>query len=93
METKHTPGPWRMFDKDWATGAQTIHADVAWTRHPESGLVCSSRTREEDAANALLIAAAPELFEALKAMRMKYGEYACEACDAADAAIAKATGA
>lgn len=38
-------------------------------------------TRERDA-----------LLEALRAMRVKYGQYACRVCDLADAAIAKAEG-
>lgn len=86
METKHTPGPWH-----WSKDTMENRCDI--TLEPETSvypvLYCCVKPREP---NANLIAAAPELLEALKAMRMKYGEYACEACDAADAAIAKAIG-
>ena len=87
METKHTPGPWY-----WSRDTMENRCDI--TLYSEatgySVLYCCVKPREP---NARLMAAAPDMLEALNAMRMKYGEYACEACDAADAAIAKATGA
>jgi len=54
----HTPGPWQT--KDIGHG-HCICPDVAWV-----GLT-SKQTPEETAANARLIAAAPELLEALAA--------------------------
>ena len=50
----HTPGPWKV-DRPYIRGAGRVIASL------ESG-----RNEGEDAANARLIAAAPELFEALR---------------------------
>lgn len=92
---KHTPGPWM------AVGA--------WVEHPDDEVadicVCDTmlfsqghfnRSEEEECANARLIAAAPELLEALKKlMKDAGGEDLVKwkiAHEAARAAIAKATG-
>jgi hypothetical protein len=52
-KTMPTPGPWRVFQNTWGLGVTTSHADVA-----HCGDFCSVRTREEETANARLIAAA-----------------------------------
>lgn len=58
METKHTPGPWKVA----STQAKEVH-------NVKIGVVArpSGRTFQEMEANARLIAAAPEMLEALKA--------------------------
>ncbi len=93
--SKHTPGPWKVgsmsngdFYKRNIAGADGYHVAIA-----------SSRDDSEVDANALLIAAAPDLLEALK-MLLIYTK-ACEGVlnctpagqiGIAEAAIAKATG-
>ena len=55
---KHTPGPWHTY------GCTIRDADDAWIAHTDT----TERLRAELTANARLIAAAPELVKALKAM-------------------------
>lgn len=63
---KHTPGPWTVDRPSAPKYATGINADgfqvVLWLPDPEK----SSKTREELDANARLIAAAPEMLEALE---------------------------
>jgi hypothetical protein len=93
MSAKHTPGPWEasitansigqrhIYDENNHPIAQTVHKDV---EHPE-----------RISANALLIAAAPELLDALQNL-LGFGINGTiesqMAQDDARAAIAKATG-
>ena len=76
METRHTPGPWPMHK------ARIADHYCIGERAP---YVAVAKTE----ADARLVAAAPDLLEALKELR-----YACtdKAESMADAAIAKATG-
>ena len=100
METKHTPGPWTL-----GKGKVTIRE----TRETGSkGFIARChmpgewryRSEEESEANARLIAAAPELMEALDTLTLVVGmtpikgnlEALQEAQDMARAAIKKATG-
>jgi hypothetical protein len=89
MTDKHTPGPWTVTDAIWDSGG-----DVAYIL---------TGVKEACAADAHLIAAAPELLEALRTLvRMNndagpfggeiYRDRVERAWDAARAAIAKATG-
>lgn len=70
-QDKHTPGPWEIapgseYRVMWAS--RTPEGEIA-----DCGVICDTasnlktRTRE-NAANARLIAAAPEMYDALKAM-------------------------
>lgn len=84
---KHTPGPWRISKFGKATGKQlTVMGDdgygVCWI---------DGRSPEEHMADAQLIAAAPDLLEALKAV---WERHAGELPDGVlvKAAIAKAEG-
>ena len=91
----HTPGPWKL---KLGKGIQYTYLvadkkgqDIAnWAHYPNA-------TKAQTKANARLIAAAPELLDALReayaAMEpMHHEPVVSEALDAARAAIAKATG-
>lgn len=92
--TKHTAGPWVHHPDDniiTTHGGRLILEWVARTNHRLSG----ETSIEERNANARLVAAAPELLEALKTlidMDVAYqrGDKVAQAVDAAKAAIAKA---
>ena len=63
-ESKHTPGPW---------GTEEIngHLYVTEAADDAEGMIClveADRTHNENRANAALIAAAPAMYEALKAV-------------------------
>ena len=92
-ETQHTPGPWAYDDED---GTISAHGGVvAETSH-------SDYTLKQDARNAGLIAAAPDMLEALRDLTAAYrsarvalgydedGE--SDSLELAEAAIAKAEG-
>ena len=83
---KHTPGPW--YSVKTLRGEYLI---VDEKRKPLDRMICVTGTAfKHDEKNAHLIAAAPELLEALETI-IAYG--ACdENLDAARAAIKKATG-
>jgi len=85
----HTPGPWRAFKTVFDQHAvEAFNSDEKETE-------CLCRVdgwgSEIDIANARLIAAAPELLEALKAV-VAISDRKHDAWDAAEAAIAKAKG-
>ena len=74
METKskHTPGPWKVFNSKYADkpGIETddeTFSVVVFGKISESCGV-DGRTEDEKQANAKLIAAAPDLLEALQAI-------------------------
>lgn len=104
MELKHTPGPWFAEDDDWTDGD-----DALITCESREGMVSVAKVEGggsesgydsyfsgEQMANAKLIAAAPELLEALQELAFLYERD--EGCrelteyKRAKAAIAKATG-
>lgn len=76
IKTKHTPGPWKVFDSKYS-----INPGI--NAHPDLTIItfgCKNeiygimgRTHKEANANAQLIAAAPELLEALEGL-MYIGE-------------------
>jgi hypothetical protein len=100
MSTKHTPAPWLIADSNFVyalhdhKGRQVNRFSAAIDHYPSQG-----GTAEEGLANARLIAAAPELLEALQ-MLMPQAPNAWAENDPYDvamwgnaqAAIAKATG-
>ena len=70
MTTQHTPGPWNFDEhngKLWITDDTGIGTIALLIPEPDKGIW------DEDKANARLIAAAPELLEALK-IAMHYME-------------------
>jgi hypothetical protein len=99
MNTKHTPGPWKEL-----TDRQGYTRSITGVHGPETVNVInwngiSRPATENGKANARLIAAAPELLEALGALMAKLSAklpalqyHDCkEAYEQARAAIAKAT--
>lgn len=85
---KHTPGPWSVHQ-------ESIEPDWHIVTTVGGAIVANVSDRGEWGANAHLIAAAPDLLEALKNMLSKCGcgtALGCKVCDAARAAIAKAEG-
>ena len=101
MTTQHTPGPWFAWRGDqvgkyWVSQGSTGHGEGS------SGDICifnnnSRRDELEVAANASLIAAAPELLAALKVAwdilpALPVGHEHYQQYSQIEAAIAKATG-
>lgn len=99
METKHTPGPWE-FEERHSSGFPLLCLYAADNKNPFHG----ARSDAEKNANTRLIAAAPELLEALRdtASMLQSAcivitdkesrQMALETVAEAFAAIAKATG-
>lgn len=75
VEAKHTPGPWRVADKTTKTKGFVIldgyNREVANVYQRPDYM---PKEREADAANARLIAAAPEMLHALYAAEMGIAE-------------------
>jgi hypothetical protein len=92
----HTPGPWVLDGDDiiertgFLGGVYVAHKDSG--RVAEAFVNCRVTTDDECRANARLIAAAPDLLNALKTLA-SVAESRGIPADAARAAIAKATGA
>ena len=84
--SKHTPGPW----KASALGRTVTDGAEQVVCRPSA----YANNAERQVANARLIAAAPELLDALQEIveAQKGGYLGCSHIDAASAAIAKATG-
>ncbi len=104
METKHTPGPWeveelkRHFDQEYLS----LHNNFILIGNENNSIAYIPAIHPEAEANAHLIAAAPEMYEALKRLLaahdadVKHGSLIAlgnsAAADQARAAIAKAQG-
>lgn len=100
----HTPGPWRMIEGDAKRKAMTDIVVSDRENYRIAFVMCewaNKQQREQDLADAKLIAAAPELLAALKSAMIWHGELT--PCDEPDdglrglllqmqAAIAKAEG-
>ena len=90
--SKHTPGPWEVAyqDKNGQSVVKGEHIEVATCWHH-----CVGSIEKEMHANARLIAAAPELLEALKELMVAADRVSAEPVTwlgKARAAIAKAEG-
>lgn len=84
--SKHTPGPWKLSNDSFAAGRRFVDADGRpigrFLPHDQNG-----------AANAsLIIAAAPDMLEALQNLENDNGAIPPHAWALVQAAIAKATG-
>lgn len=92
VDEQHTRGPWLVFGYEVVDQANELIAKTSTPR----------RTHPEERANARLIAAAPELYEALRGLMaaehppyrgpLQYDSLREDAWDAARAAVAKAEG-
>lgn len=92
---KPTPGPWSVCEHSWCeTSIRAPSTDHALCRLDINHATEESQEADEAqmAANARLIAAAPELLEALQFLITASGEQLSTAFEQAQAAIAKATG-
>ena len=67
METKHTPGPWYAVDGNKHRDFNQIAIRASGLRRKTGGDVSVCHVERFNEANARLIAAAPELLQALKA--------------------------
>ena len=94
---KHTPAPWKVVI-DWEEKHPITVIDPTTENHPQGPLhLCNvnPNLQDESYANARLIAAAPELLEALQEIALLAPERETNTYkmqDIARAAIAKATG-
>ena len=82
-ETRWTAGPWQVADGFKIVGQGRRIADT---------LIDSGTAVAEQQANANLIAAAPDLYEALELMLQRYGYETCEYVQKASTALTKARG-
>ena len=96
--SKHTPGPWLIEAQNCHSGdIATVHnTDEKWVTIYAPHWMETGMDEKEQSANARLIAAAPDLLDALKTLVdcASYG-HVMDTADAwidASAAIAKATG-
>lgn len=91
--SKHTPGPWRVNDQR-ESGVMNNGVYVLGGRNNFVRVFDEWRDEEIQLANARLIAAAPELLDALKSVQAaRQGHYWLnEITEKIDAAIAKAMG-
>lgn len=97
-ESKHTPGPWRIFETDHGSKIIGIGSEDG-AGVADAGFGLWGGDSDEARANARLVAAAPELLEALKYLVMHCkgldrfeGNPINEAIRAGREAIAKAEG-
>jgi hypothetical protein len=92
--TTHTPGPWEVAKKRYLESAGVIC--VEHPNHDALDVITAgwSESEEEHQANARLVAAAPDLYAALKAFKQAVadGEGLAPCYDMANAAIRKAEG-
>lgn len=86
--SKHTPGPWEVTEAD-ADSARVSSADYGTIAFLHDPLASEMGRKGEIYANARLVAAGPELLEALKAV-VSVADRATQEFDMARAAIAKA---
>ncbi len=95
-DTKFTPGPWQVSGNAVKAIAQVAYCGASGSWSNKGTQVIGD---DEAKANAILIAAAPDLYAALKMMTDRfldangsYGEYENETIDAANSALEKARG-
>ena len=94
MSAKHTPGPWRFYTEPQPNGCPIVGNGRGLMLAMLAHSVNYPDQRDEANANARLIAAAPELLEALQDMLILHAGISddmVETLTRARAAIAKAT--
>jgi hypothetical protein len=91
--SKHTPGPWESIRQFSINGDQDhLSYDIRPASWNAGRLAVVTEGNAEPEPNARLIAAAPELLEALKLVRDNARDDSPEMWDKVNSAIAKATG-
>src|SRR5688572_5645975 len=99
MDTKHTPGPWGLFRSGYSArfgveGDDEKFSVVVYGTKDEPDKGVQGRTEDEANANARLIAAAPDMLQALESVINWFADYGDEdwhCLRLAKAAHAKAT--
>ncbi len=92
MTAAHTPGPWVV--SPYGDGFEVESAaGICIAQTQQLRPIKKKEDHDERKSNACLIAAAPDLLEALKELRGWYQEHSGLPACAANAAISKATGA
>ena len=92
-DTKWTPGPWRINkEDDWGGVEITSESRVGMIEIAMLAVTFRGNIGKEQRANARLIAAAPELYEALDAMLTRFGHHSNVDIKRAADALAKARG-
>tara|TARA_R110000868_G_scaffold242882_1_gene498464 strand:+ start:184 stop:471 length:288 start_codon:yes stop_codon:yes gene_type:complete len=71
---KHTPGPWVIFCSNLCVGNETTSVATNGCSKGDKHHTGCAQPGGEREANAHLIAAAPEMFEALKDLANEYGK-------------------
>ena len=91
---KHTPGPWRFDLARFNSGHEDAGLSAYGSVVSEEGdwFICGIEDAKEWEANARLIAAAPELYEALCDMVSDHDDLSEATLEFARAALAKARG-
>ena len=90
--SKHTQGPWMVSRYSQSTLLKSIYIRGGNERIARVTVPDTAQSIEEYEANARLIAAAPDLLEALQHLMVAHGEQLDYAFQQAQDAIAKATG-
>jgi len=87
MEAKHTPGPWKAVDVRDARNNPSGYAvwqdiERPFSDSPRGNKICATPdgTTPQNKANAALIAAAPELLEALEMLVVTDNDKSCPYC-------------
>jgi len=93
-KSKHTPGPWTIFERGYGDRpgieADAFSVVIYGCGEDDDGGV-QGKSKEEELANAYLIAAAPDMLEALKNLKNDDNHIPLEAWQMVQSAIAKAT--
>jgi len=91
-KVSHTPGPWKIrYGSGIDMKIMSEHGKICEFRGYSHSVELMDENEEEERANAKLVAAAPELLEALKMCLPVVSEFSSKAYFAAKEAIKKAT--
>jgi hypothetical protein len=94
MKNQHTPGPWEIEDVNMM-GLDIAYRIIKREDHPQGDLrIChvNPHLNNESKANANLISACPDMFDALQAICDSFGDQDSLLIDQCKAALAKAKG-
>ena len=84
-ETKFTPGPWQLVQAEYSDSGRYVEPRVFSYADPDDPkIICSMAVRDgtTEEANGLMVAAAPDLYEAARALEAAEDQNAnCEECN------------